>query len=294
MFYETFADVPMVHMSSWFDAYTRTATDNYLALSRSKRGPVFLILGPWTHGDRCLTFVGDVDFGSVATLEGNLADDYLALRLRWFDRWVKDIPNGAEADPRVRYFRMGGGSGRKNEAGRLQHGGEWLSAVDWPPTDARTFQLHLRADGRLSEEPPQGDDSALVYAYDPRHPVPSIGGTITSGEPVMRGGAFDQVEDPTVLRLFSALPAPGLASGCPGVRTELLTEDLEITGPVSACLWISSDCPDTDFTIKLIDVYPPNGDYPHGLRDEPDGRHPSRPLPGFLGATHPDGPGSTL
>jgi hypothetical protein len=264
-FYGTFADVPMVHMSSWFDAYTRTATDNYLALSRQKRGPVFLILGPWTHGDRCLTYVGDVDFGAAATLEGNLAEDYLALRLRWFDRWVRGLANGAERDPRVRYFRMGGGSGLKNAEGRLQHGGEWRTAADWPPPGAEAFRLHLCADGRLVEETPQADDPPLVFAYDPQHPVPSIGGTITSGEPVMRGGAFDQVEDP---RFFGCSPpCLPLASRADVLvfETAPLTEDLEITGPVSADLWISSDCPDTDFTLKLIDVYPPNQDYPRGF-----------------------------
>lgn len=264
-YYDTFADVPMVHMSSWFDAYPRTATDNYLALSRTKRGPVSLILGPWTHGDRCLSFVGDVDFGPAAILEGNLAESFLALRARWFDRWVKGIQNGAESDPRVRYFRMGGGSGLRNADGRLQHGGEWLAAADWPPPEARTLTLHLRADGRLAEEAPEDDQPPLVYAYDPRHPVPSIGGTITSGEPVMRGGAFDQVEDP---RFFGcAAPYLPLASRADVLvfETAPLTEDLEITGPVSAWLWVASDCPDTDFTIKLLDVYPPNRDYPCGF-----------------------------
>lgn len=264
-YYETFADVPMVHMSSWFDAYPRTVTDNYLALSKIKKGPVFLILGPWTHGDRCLTFVGDVDFGDAATLDGNLANSFLALRVRWFDRWVKGIPNGAESDPRVRYFRMGGGSGLRNAEGRLQHGGGWLTTVDWPPPEAQDFTLYLRADGELGEQAPRGEDSPIAYAYDPLNPVPCIGGTITSGEPVMRGGAFDQVEDP---RFFGCSPPYlPLASRTDVLvfETQTLTEDMEITGPVSAWLWVSSDCPDTDFTIKLIDVYPPNRDYPRGF-----------------------------
>lgn len=264
-FYDTFADIPMVHMSSWFDAYSRTATDNYLALSKKKRGPVFLILGPWTHGDRCLTFVGDVDFGKAAPLEGNLDENFLTLRLRWFDRWVRGIQNGAELVPRVRYFRMGGGSGAKNAEGRLEHGGEWLSAADWPPPLARDLTFYLHTDGKLTEEDPKEDAAPLSYSYDPRHPVPTIGGTITSGEPIMRGGAFNQVEGP---RFFGCNPPYlPLASRSDVLvfETDLLAEDIEITGPVSARLWISSDCPDTDFTIKLIDVYPPSNDYPSGF-----------------------------
>jgi predicted acyl esterase len=63
-YYKQFADVPQIHMSSWYDAYVRTAIDNYTALRKKKRGPVRLIMGPWTHGDRCKTFSGDVDFGA--------------------------------------------------------------------------------------------------------------------------------------------------------------------------------------------------------------------------------------
>jgi len=85
--YERYADVPMVHMSSWYDPYARTATDNFRGLSRRKTGPVRLIMGPWTHGNRSLSYAGDVDFGPAAVLDGNLGDDYFGLRLRWFDRW---------------------------------------------------------------------------------------------------------------------------------------------------------------------------------------------------------------
>ena len=66
-FYDQFSDAPMTHMSSWYDPYPRTATENYIGLSKRKKGPVRLILGPWTHGDRTLTYAGDVDFGPAAT-----------------------------------------------------------------------------------------------------------------------------------------------------------------------------------------------------------------------------------
>src|SRR6266566_2575178 len=112
--YGDYADVPMVHLSGWYDPYARTAMENYQGLAGQKRSPVQLILGPWTHGDRSLTYAGDVDFGREAAVDGNLADDFFALRRRWFDRWLRGIENGAERDPSVRVFVMGGGSGRKN------------------------------------------------------------------------------------------------------------------------------------------------------------------------------------
>ncbi|HRY55629.1 MAG TPA: CocE/NonD family hydrolase [Spirochaetia bacterium] len=264
-YYDRFADVPMVHLSSWYDPYPRTATENYLGLSRRKRGPVSLILGPWTHGDRCLSWAGDVDFGPGATIEGSLAEGFLELRLRWFDRWLKGIDNGVDSEPRVRYFRMGGGRGTRNAAGRLEQGGTWLSAEDWPPPDSRELALYLGGDGSLGESAPPPGAPPLRYAYDPERPVPSIGGSITSGEPVMRGGAFDQVEDPR----FFGCSAPFLPlSSRPDVlvfETGILDDDLEVTGPVSALLWVSSDCPDSDFTIKLIDLHPPSADYPRGF-----------------------------
>ena len=68
-------------------------------------------------------------------------------------------------------------------------------------------------------------------------------------------------------------------------ETAPLEEDVEVTGAIAAKLWIASDRPDTDFTLKLIDVYPPNPDYPARVRHEPDRRHPARALPQILGAS---------
>jgi putative CocE/NonD family hydrolase len=128
-YYDQFADVPQIHMSSWYDAYVRTATDNYIALSRSKRGPVRLIMGPWTHGDRSKSYAGDVDFGAAATIDNNLAPHWRAFRQRWFDHWLKGVDNGVDREPAVRLFLMGGGSGRRNAAGRLDHGGRWIAGT---------------------------------------------------------------------------------------------------------------------------------------------------------------------
>lgn len=264
-YYDQFRDAPMVFMSSWYDPYPRSATDNYIALSKRKKGPVHLILGPWTHGDRTLTYAGEVDFGPAATIDGNLAPDFLTLRLRFFDAWLKGRRSGAQAEPAVRLFVMGGGSGRRNAQGRMGHGGRWRAENDWPIPDLRNTAFHLHGDGRLATEAQAVDVEPLSYDFDPAHPVPSIGGTITSGEPVMRGGAYDQREGPHVFGASEPYLPLAARADVLVFETEPLKEDVEVTGPIEARLWVSSDRPDTDFTIKLIDVYPPNADYPDGF-----------------------------
>ncbi len=258
--YEQFADVPQVHMSSWYDPYTRTATENYTGLVTRKQGPVRLILGPWTHGDRSLSHAWDVDFGPAATLDDNLSPDFLTFRLRWFDRWLRGIENGVDTEPEVRVFVMGGGSGQRRADGRLDHGGQWRQAANWPLPATQFAPYYCHDDGSLSPEKPRPGASPLTYHYDPKHPVPTIGGPISSGEPMMVGGAFDQREAPAFFG--SRSPYRPLAER-PDVlvfQTPPLDRDVEVTGPIVAHLWIASDCPDTDFTAKLIDVYPVNAD----------------------------------
>lgn len=264
-FWDDWPDAPMVHMSSWFDPYPRTAADNYMGLRDRKRGPVRLILGPWTHGDRSLTWAGDVDFGSQATLDGQLAGDFWELRIRWFDHWLRGIDNGVDLEPAVRYFVMGGGSGRRNEAGRMDHGGRWRSAADWPIPGAVDTPYYLHVDGSLSTDPPTKEGANLGYEYDPSDPVPSIGGTITSGAPIMVGGAFDQRERADFFGSTEPFRPLAERDDVLVFETPPLASAMEVTGPLVVKLWISSDALDTDFTAKLIDVYPPNEDYPDGF-----------------------------
>ena len=261
--YEVFDGIPVHLQCGWWDPYAQTTTDNYLGISRRPGSHVRMVLGPWTHGERSVTFAGDVDFGANATLDGQVAEDYLALRLSWFDRVLKGSAPSAQDDPAVRYFRMGGGSGRRNEAGRLDHGGSWRSAADWPVpgTDYRAYYLH--ADGSLGTTPPRSD-GFLEFDFDPAHPVPTIGGTITSGEPLRFPGAYDQR---THEGIFGAQPPYLPLAARPDVlvfETPPLEDDVEVTGPIVVKLWVSSSAPDTDFTAKLIDWHPPNADYPRG------------------------------
>jgi hypothetical protein len=265
-FYDQFPDAAMVHMSSWYDVYSRTATENFVGLRKAGlSAPIRLILGPWTHGNRSATWSGDVDFGPAAALEHNVAPSFLALRLAWFDRHLKQAA-GSEADEApVLLFVMGGGGGRRNAAGRMEHGGHWRAEQDWPLPRTQWTSFHLRADGRLTAAAPDEASASRSWRHDPRDPVPTIGGAITSGEPLMSGGAFDQRQ---TAGLFGATAPYGPLAARPDVQvfeTAPLEEDVEVTGPVSAEFWVASDCPDTDFHIKLVDCYPPNADYPEGF-----------------------------
>ncbi|MCC5872390.1 MAG: CocE/NonD family hydrolase [Gammaproteobacteria bacterium] len=262
-YYPAFEGIAVMLLSGWYDPYAQSTADNYLGLTQREHGATEMILGPWMHGQRSSTTAGNVDFGPAAMLDGNVADDYFTLRLDWFDHWLKG--NGRATSPApVRYFRMGGGSGRRTPEGRLDHGGSWFEATQWPPVEVRERRFFLHANGRLDDEAPSSDEGVAGFVHDPSDPVPTIGGAITSGLPIMVGGAFDQN---THSDLFAAKP-PWLPLAARRdvlvFQTEELEEDVEITGTIWVRLWISSDAKDVDFTVKLVDVYPPSPDYPNG------------------------------
>nr|WP_267895491.1 CocE/NonD family hydrolase [Streptomyces sp. RTd22] len=263
-FYERFPDAPSLHLGSWYDPYVRSTIENFTALRRLKSAPSHLVMGPWTHGHRCETFAGDVDFGPGATLDGNLAPSYLEFRRRWFDR---ALGRGPEDDlPAVQYFLMGGGDGRRDAAGRMRHGGAWRTDTQWPPASTAPVALYLTTGGALTPAPPTAAAASVTYDFDPRRPVPTMGGQVTSGEPVMTGGAYDQ--NAPDARVYGASEPYLPLDSRPDVislTTPPLERDVVVAGPVSARLHISTTAPDTDFTIKLIDVHPPNADYPHGF-----------------------------
>jgi putative CocE/NonD family hydrolase len=263
-YYDRYADVPMVHMSSWYDPYSRTASENFLGLKRAGRGDPYLILGPWTHGRRSVTYAGEVDFGPQSTFDAEFGS-FFDVRRRWFDYTLRGTGANPFAKGKVAIFVMGGGTGARNLDGRLDHGGYWRWAETWPLPETKYTPLYLHAGDRLQFAPPTEAEAQRNFIADPDNPVPTIGGALTSGEPVMWAGAFDQREDP---RFFGCkVPGRALADRedvCAFV-TEPLAEDIEIAGPLSVRLWVSSDCPDTDFTVKLVDVYPPTRDDPQGF-----------------------------
>lgn len=259
--YDAFADVPMVHMSSWYDPYALTAVENFVGLSQRKRGPVKLIMGPWTHGKRSLTWSGDADFGPQSTLD-HLFGDYVALRRRWFDRHLKR--EGVDPLPEPVYlFTMGGGSGRRLPSGRLDHGGRWRTAPAWPPPDMAMTPFHLHPDGGLRAQPPAAP-GRRSFVHDPRHPVPTIGGAIASGAPVMEAGGYDQREAAAFFGAREPWRPLAERSDLLVFETPALDTDVELTGQAVADLFVSSTAADTDITIKIVDVYPPSADYPDG------------------------------
>jgi putative CocE/NonD family hydrolase len=174
----------------------------------------------------------------------------------------------SEVDPLpspVTLFVMGGGSGKRTAEGRLDHGGRWRRAREWPLPEARPTAFHLHGSGELAAESSAEAEAFLEYDYDPLRPTPTIGGAIASGAPIMQAGAFDQREGPEV---FGCEPPYRALADRPDVlvfRTPALTADLEVIGEVELDLWISSSCVDTDFVFKLIDEHPPSDDYPDGF-----------------------------
>ena len=263
-YYDTIPDIPVVLMSSWYDAYVRTTLENHAGLTKGRQSPVRLILGPWLHGDRNTTHSGDAEFGPQAAFDGSIAPHWLGFRLAWFQRWLQGRAQTEVADPAARLFLMGGGSGRRDAEGRFDHGGSWVQADAWPVPQARPTAFYLHADGTLDHTLPATEGARVRYQSDPHRPVPTIGGSLTSGQPVFVGGGFDQREDPR----FFGVQQPGLplASRDDVVvfQTAPLERDLAVVGPVTVRVFISSDCPDTDFTAKLVDVYPASADYPQG------------------------------
>ena len=257
-YYDEHADVPTIYLGGWYDSYARGTTSNYMSLSRIKKTPQHLLMGPWTHGGWPESFSGDVEFGPEAAL-----DDYNGYRLRWFDRWLKDIDNGVDREKPVRIFVMGGGDSRKDRAGRLDHGGVWRDQDDWPSPEVSSTPYYLHADGTLSPDQPAAS-GPTCYTFDPRDPVPTIGGGISAAGDVMPPGGFDQRGNRRFHGCTDGLPVSA-RSDVLVFETPELEDEVEVTGPITVRLWASSSALDTDFTAKLVDVHPPNPDYPAGF-----------------------------
>ena len=259
-YYDRTLDVPMLLVSGWYDSYAGGTVDNYVALSKRLKSPVRLLMGPWTHGSNTKAFAGDVSFGDAAAI-GDFQDEF---HLRWFDRYLKGLDTDVQAED-VRVFVMGSGDGHRDAAGRLYHGGYWRNAATWPLPGTRFTPYYFHADGSLSAEPPQERSASTTYRYDPSNPVPTIGGSFSSTSPVFEPGAFDQREHPD---LFGSAPPYLPLRARPDVlvfQTAPLTEPVEVVGPILVSLHVSSSALDTDFTAKLIDVYPPSAGYPSGF-----------------------------
>lgn len=253
--YEKYPDIPVYFLSGWYDLFERGTLHNYVGLASRHKSPTKLLIGPWVHqiGSRAS---GDADFGPAARV------DLVAEQQRWFDQMLKGEPTGILEEPPVRLFVMGGGDGLRTGKGFMEDGGAWITTTAWPPPGVTSRAYYLHGDGSLNEQMP-ADEAPGVFSFDPRHPVPTIGGQIDSGKELVPAGPRDQL---CTLKIFGCENELPLSSRRDVLvfETQPLTSDVVIAGPVSVDLWISSSARDTDFTAKLVDLAPPNRDYPWG------------------------------
>jgi putative CocE/NonD family hydrolase len=163
---------------------------------------------------------------------------------------------------------MGTGDGRKDDKGRLNHGGYWRNEQQWPPSRAVATPYYLSSAGLLAAAKPAAAERSAAastsFTFDPRDPGPTIGGNISSGNDIMLQGAWDQRGGPHVWNWQQPIPLSA-RNDVAVFQSPPLADDMEVTGEIAVKLWISSTATDTDFTAKLIDVYPPSADFPGGF-----------------------------
>jgi predicted acyl esterase len=201
---------------------------------------------------------------------------------RWLRRFIKPgEPLEPEAPP-VRVFVMGGGSGAKDGAGRLVHGGTWRVESEWPISRAVATNLYLAPDHVLGWAASSGGESS-TFVYDPASPLPTISantsslneilptpdGVITDSPlsqmrlMVIQGGA-NQATDSTTAQVGTHLGPLHERSDVVWFETQPLESAVEVTGPIEAVIHLSTDVADTDLFVMVQDVYPRSPDWPDG------------------------------
>ncbi|MBK7407905.1 MAG: CocE/NonD family hydrolase [Saprospirales bacterium] len=223
-------DVPMLLVAGWFDH--NTEWDMVLIDTLSKASPQSvrdkhkILVGPWVHGGTSQSSVGTGQQGELFFPEAAAWNDIKGLE--FFDFYMRGVENGWEDQARYIYFQMGDN--------------EWHESQIWPPAGGTSQTYYLHADGTILPEAPDTPNASLSFPYDPEDPSPTIGGKTLN--PDLLQGPYDQaeeVESRADVLLFS---------------TPVLTESISIQGKIGVQLYVSSDRPDTDFTLRLTDVYP--------------------------------------
>lgn len=263
---DKFPDMPTLSIVGWFEGYNRSIVDSYQMFVKSKHGPHFLLIGPWTHANTRPS-CGDANFGAIAS-EIPGVGSYLELHHQWYNRHLRGDTSANVGAP-VKVFVMGGGDGRKGEGGRINHGGQWHTGKTWPPEGSRPARFYLHERGGLSRSTPTAAASSTSYTYDPRNTVSSdFRCQVDYGPARNRGSEGMGPRDQIQLETLPGHGMPGMPIAArPDVlvfQTEPLERDVTLFGNGTARLFISSDAPDTDFYVKLIDVYPSSADYPAG------------------------------
>jgi hypothetical protein len=163
----------------------------------------------------------------------------------------------------VRIFVMGGGDGHRTPEGRIFVGGRWRDEKEWPLSHARPTPYYLHAGGVLSTARP-ASAPPTHYLFDPRRPVPTLGGNMSSETGISLRGVADQRCRKDVWACEDERPLSA-RNDLLVFQTPPLEEDTEVTGRLIVKLFASSSAPDTDFTAKLLDVYPPSAGFPAGF-----------------------------
>ena len=232
-------NIPGFWFMSWYDVSVGPNLAAYNYVRRTAKPEVanqqYAVIAPTLHcGYKRATENTIVGERSV----GDARLNYDELTSAWFDHFLKGENNGIlEKMPRVRYYTMG-----------LN---KWQTSNTWPPQGAQPVSLFLSSggkantltgDGLLLEAPPASDNPDR-FEYDPMNPVPSLGGNVCCTGNAITAGSFDQRKNETRQDILV-------------YSTEPLKEGIEVSGPIEVTLYVSSDAKDTDFTVKLIDVYP--------------------------------------
>ena len=232
-------NVPGFWFMSWYDVSVGPNLAAYNYVRRTAKGEIaneqYAVIAPTLHcGYKRATentVVGERSMGDARL-------DYDELTYGWFDHFLKGEDNHVlENMPKVRYFTMGIN--------------KWQSSDTWPPAGTRPMTLYLSSagkantlngDGALADAAP-GADNPDAFTYDLMNPVTSYGGNVCCTGNAVTGGAFDQrkMEERPDILVYTSEP---------------LKEGMEASGPIDATLYVSSDAKDTDFTVKVLDVYP--------------------------------------
>jgi uncharacterized protein len=232
-----------LHVGGWFDLFLGGTLDNFTTLSRGAateraRRSQRLIVGPWTHADRT-GVAGELHFGPLASEQAIRLEQVQLGFLRSVVRPARGEPARGEPDkdepegPRVRLFVMGDNV--------------WRDEDEWPLARTQWARWYLHGNGLLSPSAPQAGAPASRYVHDPRDPVPTVGGPILMAS---GAGGLSWLPGPRDQRGVESRPDVLSFTSAP------LTEDLEATGPVTVTLHAATSAADTDFTAKLVDVWP--------------------------------------
>ena len=228
LFHRQNVEIPVYNVGGWHDIYAEGSLYNYLYLQNEgnpkARGKQKLSMGAFGHG----ALQGDLIYPGGGLINGDIQQ-----QLRWWDYWLKDQDNGIMDEPAVSYYMMA--SARKANPSPLNR---VIQADHWPPQHELT-RFYLQPGGNISTTMPTADSASSTYKFDPANPVPTVGGQ-NLGRDV---GPKDQREI-------------GERQDYLRFETPILNEDLVIAGHVDMELFVSTDAIDTDFVVKLVDIYP--------------------------------------